>query len=83
MVTLLPRLPAPAAEILLEQQMLDGFAAWPGFDHHALPAAVRFAATGGSQVSPNQPRRVSRAHIADCPIQWIGRYRHSGFSCEV
>ena len=54
MVTLLPRLPAPAAEILLEQHMLDGFAAWPGFDHHALPAAVRFAATGGSQVSPNQ-----------------------------
>ena len=54
MVTLLPRLPAPAAEILLGQHMSDGFAAWSGFDHRCLPAAVRFAATGGSQVSPTQ-----------------------------
>ena len=54
MVILLPRLPTPAAEILLEQHMSDGFAAWSGFNPHDLPAPVRFAATGGSQVGPTQ-----------------------------
>ena len=34
--------------------MADGFATWSGFDAHALPEAVRFAATGGSRVRPNQ-----------------------------
>lgn len=54
MVLLLPRLPGPAAEVLLEQYAADGFAAWPGFDPHSLPEAVRYAATGGSQVQPKQ-----------------------------
>ena len=54
MVILLPRLPGPAAEILLEDQMSDGFASWSGFDPSDLPAAVRFAATGGTQVTPTQ-----------------------------
>ena len=34
--------------------MADGFATWSGFDSHALPEAVRFAATGGTRVRPNQ-----------------------------
>ena len=54
MVILLPRLPDAAAEILLQQHMSDGFTAWPGFKPDDLPAAVRFAATGGSQVTPTQ-----------------------------
>ena len=54
MVTLLPRLPTPAAEILLEQHIGGAFADWSGFDAHALPEAVRYAATGGSEVRPNQ-----------------------------
>ncbi len=54
MVTLLPRLPPPAAEILLDQHMPDGFTAWSGFGHLDLPEAIRFAATGGSPVSPTQ-----------------------------
>lgn len=54
MVILLPRLPVPAAETLIEEHLSDGFAAWSGFNPHDLPAAVRFAATGGSRVSPTQ-----------------------------
>ena len=54
MVILLPRLPGPAAEILLEQHIANSFATWPGFDPRSLPAAVRFAATGGSQVHFDQ-----------------------------
>ena len=54
MVILLPRLPTPAAELLLAQHMANGFATWSGFDARALPEAVRFAATGGSQVRPDQ-----------------------------
>ena len=34
--------------------MASGFATWPSFNAHALPEAVRFAATGGSRVRPNQ-----------------------------
>ena len=34
--------------------MAAGFATWSGFDAHALPEAVRFAATGGSRVRPDQ-----------------------------
>ena len=62
MVILLPRLPTPAAEMLLVQHMADGFAAWSGFDADALPEAVRFAATGGSQGPPKPACSVARPH---------------------
>ena len=48
MVILLPRLPGPAADNLIEHFLADGPANWTGFDPDALPEAVRFAATGGS-----------------------------------
>ena len=54
MVTLLPRLPEPAAECVLEQFFLQDAKAWKGFDAHNLPDPVRFAATGGSRVSATQ-----------------------------
>ena len=54
MVILLPRLPAAAAEILLNQHMSDGFAAWSGFKPDDLPTSVRFAATGGARVVPHE-----------------------------
>ena len=50
MVILLPRLPGPAADNLIEHFLADGPANWTGFDPDALPEAVRFAATGGSRV---------------------------------
>ena len=46
---LLPRLPGPAAENLIERFLVDGPANWAGFDPDDLPEAVRFAATGGSR----------------------------------
>ena len=54
MVTLFPRLPGPAAEILLDQNLARGFDAGFQFNPTDLPEAVRFAATGGSRVSPTQ-----------------------------
>ena len=48
MVILLPRLPGPAAEDLIEC-FLGGPSNWTGFDPADLPEAVRFAATGGSR----------------------------------
>lgn len=54
MVVLLPRLPGPAADILLEQRVGDGFAQGFVFSPRELPDSVRFAATGGTRVSPNQ-----------------------------
>lgn len=54
MVVLLPRLPGPAAEDLFAQRMADGFAERFVFSPGDLPEAVRFAATGGTRVAPNQ-----------------------------
>ena len=45
---LLPRLPGPAAESLVER-FLEEPSIWIGFDPDDLPEAVRFAATGGSR----------------------------------
>ena len=50
---LLPRLPGPAAERLIDSFLDDGPDNWVGFDPSELPEAVRFAATGGSRVAPN------------------------------
>ena len=47
-VILLPRLPGPAAEGLIER-FLERPSNWTGFDPVNLPEAVRFAATGGSR----------------------------------
>ena len=87
MITLLPRLPTPAAEIFLEQHMADGFATWSGFDAHALPEAVRFPATGGSQVRPSQLAalrnrivRIGRSNgLGDSAV----RDTHAAFDAEV
>ena len=49
MVILLPRLPGPTAESLIERFLADGPANWAGFDPDGLPETVRFAATGGSR----------------------------------
>lgn len=54
MITLLPRLPAIAAEQLLERFLADGPEKWSGFSSVDLPDMVRFAATGGHQISTTQ-----------------------------
>ena len=54
MVLLLPRLPGPAAEILLDELLAHGLRVGYVFDPNDLPAAVRFGATGGTTVGPAQ-----------------------------
>lgn len=59
---LLPRLPAPAAERLLEKYLRNTPHKWPGFDSNNLPESVRFTPTGGSPISPKHLDNI-RANI--------------------
>lgn len=54
MTILLPRLPGPSAEGMLDRMFADDDLQWPGFDPHTLPDEVRYASTGGSRVDPQQ-----------------------------
>ena len=54
MVTLLPRLPGPAAQAIVRQFLDRSPSTWSGFNPRELPEAIRFAATGGSPVSDQQ-----------------------------
>lgn len=54
MMTLLPRLPPPAAERLLEAYLGTGTHQWRGFNANELPEAVRFTPTGGSPIAARQ-----------------------------
>ena len=87
MVILLPRLATPAAEMLLVRHMADGFATWSGFDADALPEAVRFAATGGSQVRPNQLAALRDRIVRIARSNGLGdgsvRDTHAAFDAEV
>ena len=60
---LLPRLPGPAAEALLEQYLTDGFNKWPTFNPDALPAATRYTATGGTRAKANQLSGLRRCIV--------------------
>ena len=51
MIFLLPRLPAPAADRLLDQILDGGEFRWPGLVVESLPDCVRYAATGGSTIA--------------------------------
>lgn len=64
MSSLLPRLPGPSAERLLDR-LLDGDALqWPGFDPTDLPEQARFASTGGSAADPPQLRALRRGIVS-------------------
>jgi hypothetical protein len=64
MITLLPRLPAPAGEQMLETMFASGKFSWAGFAADALPDGTRYAATGGSAMLPAR-LRVLRAELAE------------------
>ena len=51
-VKLLPQLPGPAAEFVIDRFLGDGPANWAGFDPNNLPDGVRYAPTGGSPANP-------------------------------
>lgn len=55
---LLPRLPGPIAESMLDALFQGDDLNWPGFDPTSLPDEARFASTGGSAVDPLQLREL-------------------------
>ncbi len=58
MSLLLPRLPGPSAENLLDQLIDGDTLQWLGFDPTCLPDEVLYASTGGSRVDPSQLREL-------------------------
>lgn len=76
MITLFPRLPDLAAEKILNE-FLAKPETWEGFHANDLPDRVRFAATGGSQVSYNQLedlRKTVRSIADRCGFHHNGRH---------
>jgi len=74
MVNLLPRLPVPPAELLLEEFFRAGAKAWSGFNADDLPDAARFAATGGS--------RVSADDLAEFRLDLVAMAKKHGFDAD-
>ena len=58
MNVLLPRLPGPSADSMLDGLLQEDSLQWPGFDPTSLPEEARFASTGGSAVDPRQLREL-------------------------
>ncbi len=87
MVVLLPRLPGPAAEILLERTLARGFDAGAQFSPTDLPEAVRFAATGGSPASPTQLAELRDRLLQVARSSGLGnagiRISHAKFDMEM
>lgn len=63
-VTLLPRLPGPAAERQLDQLLGEDGLRWNGYDPDSPPDGVRFGATGGSAISTNRLRDLRERLLA-------------------
>ena len=67
--------------------MPDGFTKWPGFDANALPEAVRFAATGGSRVRPDQLVALRERIVRIAQSNGLGdagvRAVHAAFDAEM
>ena len=87
MVVLLPRLHGPAAEALLELNLKRGFDSGAQFDPTDLPEAVRYAATGGSQVSPTQLKELRDRFLQVARSSGFGnagiRHSHAKFDTEM
>lgn len=69
MVVLFPRLPGPAAEVLVRQFLELGPENWKGFNPRELPEPTRFAPTGGVRINDaqlqelrNQLVKIANAH---------------------
>lgn len=87
MVILLPRLPGPAAEGLIERFLADGPNDWTGFNPDNLPAAVRFAATGGSRAGHRDLIKLRNAVLGTARANGFGTNKsdasHAGFDAEL
>lgn len=87
MIVLLPRLPGPAAEGLLDRFLAHGPAGWAGFNPYDLPEAVRFAATGGSRINPRQLDELREVVLRVAGTNGLGaagdRASHARFDAEM
>ncbi len=54
MVVLLPRLPGPAAEAIVQKFLNSDPGDWRSFDSRELPRTIRFAATGGNRATERE-----------------------------
>lgn len=87
MTILLPRLPAAAADRLLDQMFPAGSFKWQEFNPDCLPGEVRYAATGGTVIQPARLKRL-REEIVELAIECgFGRTGipadHSRFDMEL
>lgn len=64
MSALLPRLPVPSAESMLDRLFDKDKLQWQGFDPTSLPEETRFASTGGSAVDPRQLRDLRQGLLS-------------------
>lgn len=64
MSALLPRLPGPSAEGMLDGLLKGDTLQWPGFDPTSLPEEARYASTGGSAVDPHQLRDLRNGLVS-------------------
>lgn len=87
MIVLLPRLPAPAAERLIDHMLgPDGFR-WGGFAPETLPEGARYAATGGTTITAQRLRDL-RSGLADLARLYgfggeVQRDDHAGFDAAL
>jgi hypothetical protein len=86
MIILLPRLPAPAAEQMLDEMFAADEFQWPGFAGDQLPDGARYAATGGSAILASRLKTL-RTELADLAARFgFGsgkRGDHAGFDAAL
>lgn len=83
MALLLPRLPGPAADAIVQRFLDQDSKNWQGFNARRMPESVRFAATGGSRITEAQLQSV-RDRLKELASKYIAdagstRVAHSRF----
>ncbi len=85
MIVLLPRLPAPAAEQMLDEMFATDEFQWPGFAGDPLPDNARYAATGGSAILSGRLKAL-RTELTDVAARFgfrDGKRNYAGFDAAL
>jgi len=83
---LLPRLPTVAAEQMLGEFLRSSPAEWSGFVATRLPDSVRFAAVGGTMISPTSLEAIRSGILLlarDCGFDCAGKSDHARFDADA
>lgn len=86
MTILLPRLPSIAAEHMLDNYFRNSPPEWSGFMPTRLPDSVRFAAVGGTMISPTSLEAIRSGILAlacGCGFAGAGKSDHARFDAEA